>query len=494
MGDYSVPKEIRMLKPAGTTVKNIKGRFYVYEYKSTSVKIQLKDGSWKWKSKNEIGPCIGQITYTEGFVRNNNKMFDTGATVLEYGKYLFIKTYAAKTLNTLKNSFNTNEANQIFVVASIFVAERFQYMKRIQTIYTESVLALWFPDVKTGYDALSTLYYNLGRYGANAQQFQQQLINDSSGKIAFDGHVIACAASSGDLSAFGYKSKKLGSAQINWMAAYDIVNEKPLCNEMFNGADPDKTTFQQLFSKYEFKNTLFVVDRGFNTRANKELMSENGNTYIVPMISGRQDYESIYSILEFDEEVFFIYDKDGYSSMILYQEYTIEGSSARYIAYCDKTRQASELKEYMDKIKNKQNGYTEEGLSEYRKDFGLFMLETNDQNKSEEEIFCDYKSRWKIETFYDYIDNTIDFNALYQQNYCRTQGLSFIVQIAGMIFHDLKTAINDKGLSITDTMFSIKGIKLCKERGRFVVRNDNKVRRELCEKIDLKLENVNSPT
>lgn len=47
MGNYSVPEDIRKMRPAGTTVKNIKGHYYVYEYKSTSQKVELEDGSVK---------------------------------------------------------------------------------------------------------------------------------------------------------------------------------------------------------------------------------------------------------------------------------------------------------------------------------------------------------------------------------------------------------------------------------------------------------------
>jgi len=58
-----------------------------------------------------------------------------------------------------------------------------------------------------------------------------------------------------------------------------------------------------------------------------------------------------------------------------------------------------------------------------------------------------------IETFYDYIDNTLDFNALYQQDYCPMQGLNFIMQIAGMIFNDLKDITNKNGISLTNTRY-----------------------------------------
>lgn len=485
MGKYSVPEEIRKMRPSGTMVKNIKDHFYVYEYSSTSVKTVLPDGTNHWKTQSTTGPCIGQITYEDGFVRNGSQMADTEITVFEFGCYFLFREYAASTLSLLKDHFDPREANQIFSVAAIFVAERFQYMKRINEIFSASVLSKWYPNVHVGKDALNTLYSNLGKHGTIPDQFQQSLIDNSSKKVAIDGHVIACSAESSDLSAFGYKAKKLGTEQINWMTAYDVETKMPLCNEMFNGADPDKTAVEIMFSRFHFENTLFLVDRGFNTAKDKALFSQDGNTYIVPMISGRDDYEAVYEALKFDKRKSFVYDKDGYASLIYYETYTIGDAPVHYFAFLDTTRQSAERQTYIRKMTNKMKGYTQEGLLESEKDFGLFLLETNDLKKTAKEVFSDYKSRWGIETFYNYIDNELDFNALYQKDFCSMQGLGFIVQIAGMIFHDVQRGLKEKNLSVKDTMFMLKGLKLIKERNRYVVRNENKERRKLCEKLEL---------
>ena len=433
----------------------------------------------------KIGACLGQITPADGFVSNGGKISDTETTIFEFGCYFLIKEFAGDTLGLLKSFFNTKEANQIFTIAAIFVAERFQHMKHIAETRSTSVLSKWYPDVQVGKDALNTLYQNLGRYGSIPEKFQQHLIDKSSKKVAIDGHVIACSADSADLSAFGYKAKKLGTAQINWMTAYDVETKLPLCNEMFNGADPDKTAVEGLFGRFRFENTLFLVDRGFNTSKDKELFSSNGNTYIVPMISGRTDYDAVYEALKFDKRKSFVYDKDGYSSLIYYETYIIGDNPVHYLAFLDTTRQSSERQTYIKKIAAKEKGYTQEGLLESEKDFGLFLLETNDLKKKPREVFCDYKSRWNIETFFNYIDNTLDFNALYQKDYCSTQGLGFIVQVAGMIFHDIQKKLKAEGLSVKEAMLILRGLKLVKERDRFVVRNYNKQRRQLCEKLGL---------
>lgn len=488
MSNYSVPKEIRELRPKGTTVKALSDRYYVYEYSSTKKKVLSADGSYKWKTFTKMGKCIGQITAADGFIPNGNSISNSEITVLEYGGYALVHSFAGKTLQILKETFNAADANQIYAVASIFVVEGFTHMKNIGKIFGESFLSKWNQDVHVGYDALKTLYYELGRHGEKISEFEQKLIDSSSRRIAIDGHVIACTSSKNDLSAFGYKAAKIGTEQINWMCAYDIETNRPLTSQMFDGSVPDKTSVQAMFSRFLFRDTLFVADRGFNTDADKKLMSGCGNSYIIPMVSGRKDYEFVYSRLSFNKRRNFIYDKDGYSSLIYYQEILNDGY--RYIAYKDTTRASAERQTYIKKITEGIKGYSEEKLEENEKDFGLFILETSDMKKTAQNVFRDYKSRWKIETFYEYIDNSLDFNTLYQQDYCRMQGLGFIVHVAGMIYHDLRKVTDSKNLHLRDVMNELKGIKASKERGRWVVRNDTKHKRDICEQLGLLLPRV----
>ena len=484
MGKYSVPSEIRALRPDGTQVKRQGNLYYVYETSSTKKKFEQEDGSFKWKTVTKSGKCIGSITLRDGFIPNSNMLADDAITVLDYGDYAFALK-STETLSELKASFNAKDANQIYVVAIITVVKGFSYMKDMQDIYSESFLLKEFPHVQVGETALRTLYENLGKKGERPTKFQQSLIDNSSKKIAFDGHVIACTSEKNDLSEYGYKAKKLNSPQINWMTAYDVITGKPVANEMFNGADPDKTSVQQFFDRFSFTKTLFIVDRGFNTATDKELMSKDGNTYIVPMIHGRADYEFVYSNIKIDKRKNFIYDKDGYSSLIYYQEFRKDGK--RYIAFIDTTRQAAERKTYVQNIQAAKKGFTEKGLLDSEKDFGLFLLETSDMQKTPREIFCDYKSRWRIETFYNYIDNIVDFNALYQQDYCRIQGLSFIMQVAGMIYNELKTLADTKNISVKTAMKSLRGLKLSKEKDAWKVKNKVKSKREIAEKLSINL-------
>lgn len=483
MGNYSVPESIRKLKPKGTMVKRIKNGYYVYNYTSKLLPVFDADGNKRWKTKTEMGDCIGLITEAKGFVPNDGFVSKDEITARNYGDYAFAINSSQDTLNRLYAVFHQDDARQIYSAAIIFFVDGFTYMTSMKGVFDLSYLPIIFEKVHLGYDALHALYKNLGTRGKRVHNFESMMINESSKRIAIDGHVIACTSECNDLSEFGYKASKLGTEQINWLTAYDVVDSQPLLSHIYSGADPDKISVKALFERYNFSNTEFLVDRGFNTDPDKELMSSNGNTYIVPMISNRKDYAAIIEILKFDKRKYFVFNKDSYASMIYYAEYVAGDDSCRRIAFQDTTRAGAERQDYIKAMAAGKSGYTEEGLVENELYFGLFLLETNDFDLSAEEVFCHYKDRWSIETYYNYVRNDADFNALYQQDYFCMQGLSFIVTIAGMIYHDIKKIADESKLSVKEIMREMKKLKITLNGNKWVVENKIKSVRDVAAKV-----------
>ena len=487
MGDYSVPLEIRQLKPKGTMVKHIKNGYYVYEFKSWKENVINPDGTKKRITHTKTGKCIGHITLKEGFVPNNNKLHDDKIVVKNYGDYAFSIKHSEKTFNELARIFNIKDAQKIYCVAIIFFVNGFTYMKRIRSKYDISYLSYLYNDISLGYAAVHTLYTDLGTKNEKVIEFEQKSIDDSSKLLSIDGHVIACTSEKNDLSEYGYKAKKYGTPQVNWLTAYDVESKRTLSSVITSGSEPDKISIRSLFSRHTFKDTEFLVDRGFNTEADKALMSSNGNTYIVPMISSSKDYSVILESLKFDRRRYFVYQKNKYSSIIYYQEFEVEGK--RCIAYKDATRELSEYNDYLSKISSKKKGYTEEGLEEYKPFFGLFLLETNISitKANAEVIFCHYKKRWSIETFYNYIRNKCDFNALYQQDYFMSQGLSFIVTVSGMIFNDVFEYLSKYNYSVEDVIDTIGKLKMTFEDQKWLIKNRIKEVRDLCLELNFEI-------
>lgn len=483
MGNYSVPENIRKMKPQGTMVKKIKNGYYVYNYTSQQIVVEDEHGNKRRKTKTVMGECIGSITEKDGYIPNAGHISNSIITGRNYGNYAVVLKHSSDTYSKLCSIFHPNDAKQIYSAAVIFFVEGFTYMTAMKGEYELSYLPLVYDNVHMGYDALHTLYTNLGTRDTKIREFESMLIDNSSKQIAIDGHVIACTSEYNDLSEFGYKASKLGTEQINWLTAYDVVDGLPLFSYVYSGADPDKVSVKSLIRRYEFSNTEFLVDRGFNTASAKQLMASNGNTYIVPMISNRDDYASVIENLKFDKRRYFVFNKNGYASMIYYAEYRAADDSCRYFAYQDTTRAGAERQAYIKAMSLGKREYSEAGLIENELYFGLFLLETNNFALDAETVFCHYKSRWSIETYYNYVRNDVDFNALYQQDFFCMQGVSFIVTVAGMIYHDIKKIADRAKVSVKEIMREMKKLKIALEGDKWVVQNKIKCVRELADKI-----------
>ncbi len=112
MGAYSVPEEIRKLKPTGTIIKVVKGKYYVYSHS------QHKDAvTGKWKT--DPGKILGRIIEGLGYIPNEDASKNKGITCFDYGSYLLVCSLASKDFRLLKEFFTAEEAIEFFAFAAI---------------------------------------------------------------------------------------------------------------------------------------------------------------------------------------------------------------------------------------------------------------------------------------------------------------------------------------------------------------------------------------
>lgn len=460
MGSYSVPAEIRACKPKGTMVKRINGYFYVYEFSST------RDENGKRKTK--IGKCIGSIKPDIGFVPNDNFLSDSEITTLEYGDYAIVCSNSENVLNLLRSHFNAMDALRIYVIGVIHALQGFTYLRDIKKYYDMSWLSHKYPGLKLGYDSISKLYDDLGRRQTQVLSFEQALIDESSHEVAIDGHVIASQSDCNDLAEKGYKFSVLNEKQINLMMAYDIHSEKPLLSRIYEGGLNDTSSIKDFLVETTMHDMLFIVDKGFYSLKNIGLFSENNNCYIIPVPS-RMD---ICKAAELDS-----CKMERFSYATERKATVIEYSKKEYGTFCvyafrDKDEALMQESNYLRYLEQGKKGYTPEGLESNRKWFGVYVLQTNLTDKSPKEVFELYKKRWKIETFYNYFKNGADYNALYAQDYYKTQGLSFIMLITSLIHHELSLSIKKlKGKTIQECLLDARMIKINKRNDIWTVAN-----------------------
>ena len=440
----TIPDEILQHKPCKCCrIQKNNGTYYVYKYSS----VKLSDGNWS----SDWGYCIGKIIPGSGFSPNkrylkeldeqNETVFSDSITDAAYGQYALLQALSQDIRRKLYKCFPARRAAQIYCYAMIMCANGFLHVDQIDEFYRESVLPLLHHDlsVKMGYTALTGLLKDLGMRGNPVKAFEQMLIDECSGNVAIDGHVVRSASYFNDLSEPGYKYGELGESQVNILIAYDAKRKAPLMYRTFRGSSLDKTSVIELLQSRNFSNVKFIVDAGFYSETVIGLMSQNGNTYIIPRNKSCQEFKKIRKNLDYSSGEFVYRIGRKETARIEYQEeYISEGT--RIIVFKDMDENNSKRKHYQQLMDLGENKYTQEGYDKYCNWWGVYILQTNTDEPASQ-VYADYKSRWGIETYNNYVKNDADFNGLKFQSYYEQKGFDFIMLITGLMHSVLNDAV-----------------------------------------------------
>lgn len=474
LGKYSVPENIRKMKPTGTVVKVLNGgKYYVYEQKHIKV-----DGKWKIKS----GKMIGTLEDGVGFIPNDNYKKDDKITTVDFGEYCLANYLSLNTLNLLKEVFNIKDALNIYLLALIHFVNGFTHIKNVKPLYDLSYLSIKYPTLSLSNYIVTKMLDDLGRRQQRVEDFEDLLLKKSSKQLAIDGHAIKTSSNDNALSEKGYKSRIFKDKQINLLMAYDINNHKPILSRIFDGSAVDSVIFKDFFERREFKDTLFIVDKGFYSNDNLELLSKDNNSYIIPQKNNMKDYKEITKDTKCEH--MFVYERGKKKSVVEYKELTKE--KYKVIFYKDLSQNATEAADYYKKINEKT--YTIEKYNVLKEFFGTIVLQTN-LSENAQEVYKLYKQRWLIETFYDYYKNRLDANTLCLQDYYQTQGLSFILLITSLIHSDFSDKIKQTGKTISDLLLNTRFLKLHKKRGVWSLENTSRKHYELFSSLGISLDN-----
>ena len=443
-GKSSVPEEIKQHKPCKCCrIRNDNGTYRVYKYSS----VKLPSGKWS----SDYGYLIGKIVPGEGFLPNKRYLQETASqmdaplpdriTDVAYGQYALLMYLSGDVQERLKSCFPAERAAQIYAYALILCANGFIHVDQADDFYQESFLSLVYRNhsFKMGYAALSSLLEDLGKRGNPVRKFEQSLIDECSGHVAIDGHVIRSCSSENDLAEPGYKMRSLKAPQVNLLIAYDVKSRTPLAYRTYRGSSVDKKSVEEFLASRSFTNTKFVVDRGFYSDEVLRLMSANGNCYIIPLASNNKYVKQIKQDLRYTSGEFVYKSGKKNSARIVYFEKQID-SKTRVIVFKDMDENNSKRKSYKQLMELGESGYTQESYDKYCDWWGVYFLQDTTGDPAPM-VYGDYKDRWSIETFNNYIKNDADFNDLKIQSYYEEHGFDFIMLVTGLIHSKLNEAV-----------------------------------------------------
>lgn len=477
MGNYSVPEHIRKLKPKGSIVKFIHGGYYVYEHSNK------KDENGKWKTVS--GKLIGKIDEELGFIPNDSVIKCDEISTLEYGQYSLIFNCTQDIFENLKVYFNPEDACRIYLIAMFHFVNKFVPAKNIKKYYDQSYFSFKYPKLSFGEASVSALLDDLGRKQDRVLAFEQFLISGSSGEIAIDGHVIPCSSHENDLAEDGYKFDRIKDSQINVMMGYDINTLTPLFSRIYQGSNLDKISIKDTLIRHQFNNVLFVIDRGFYSTDNIYAFSQNGNHYIIPLSPNLKEYKNITDEMKLDHE--FIYENNKAYNTIEYKEYI--SADKKTIVYRDMKQNAIDRAKYLKNMEINPEKYSQEKYDKVKDYFGVIVLQSSLKDWEAKEIYSKYKSRWKIETYYNYVKNDQNYGALEQSDYYKLEGLAFIMLINGLIHAKMSKLIKEriKGKTVEDCILDARFIKIHRVGKKWSIDNIKKKTLEMFEKLEIDL-------
>ena len=466
--------------------------YYLYEQKRVQDPLRpgkMKNASGACIGKFEGGVLImnenGKALYPDFVIPGAST--DEGRIKLkyqdlqskDYGEYAMVLKVSEAVYARLKEHFQLEDATRIYAMSVVYFVANYVPAGYFNDIFDQSILSNKWPSLPVSENSVGEFLETLGRHPATCQRYSQSLINDGGELTAIDGHVILSCSTLNDLADYGNKYKLLGGAQVNVVQIYDVENGRPLASYTFDGGVTDMTSVKHFFEAYTFKKKTFLVDRGFYSEPNLGMYRKNGNHFVIPIPSSKL-YDAAVLDLSFAES--FVYEgKDTFGNVrkdvILYGSYTVAElekksyddrvakEALRYateleryekgecrkprrrtiksesfsnykddqvFVYRDETVHAAMIKEYREKI-GVEAGYTEEALQAERDLFGVFVLRTDRKDVSAEDTFLKYKKRWRIETNYNFLKNSLDFKGLKVQDYYVMQGLSFLSVVVGQI-------------------------------------------------------------
>ena len=462
-------------------------------------KFEKSSVTGKWTSDGGI--LIGKIIEDKGFIPNKRylkefaqvntseatNIFDDSITDVSYGSYALIKFLSEDILERLEKYFGQEQGTQIYCYGLIMCVNGFTYIDQIDDYYQESFMSVIFKNFsfKMGYTALSTLLRELGKKGNRVKAFEQSLIDESSKSIAIDSHVIRSCSEENDLAEPGYKMNLLKSEQVNLLVAYDTKNNASLLYRTFRGSSIDKKSVIELLESRKFSDTKFIVNRGFYSKTVLNMMSSNGNSYIIPVTSKNSDFVRIKENLQYTSgEFIYSSGRKECARVVFYEEKISE--TQRMIIFKDLDENNSNRKSFLKCMDENEKGYTMEKYNEVCEYWGVLAIETNVSSPAHE-IYNDYKKRWSIETFNNYIKNDAHFNNLKIQDYYIQHGFDFIMLITGMLHSKLNEAVKNLGksnISTFDILLKAGHMRMIKQDKIWKLCNTRKKDLELLEKIN----------
>lgn len=355
-----------------------------------------------------------------------------------------------------------------------------------------------YPGLPISPASLTRLLERLGKDRGNIRRFLLSMPRDEGRFITVDGHRLLSDSRTRENAEVGYDSRLRYKSQINLLYIFSLGDGvgRPEYYKQFAGTIPDVTAFFALLREagIDEEDCIFIMDKGFGSNDNFELVSDNILYYITPLKRGNLDVRGKVPTSQFGYEQGFTYHKrpilatridyDGYAVHLFLDPFLLTEETAGMLGRLEKknaTTEAKKEKELGRRAKGK-GRLSDEQLASLtpctfseeiaeKTEMGTISIRTNQLELTAEQVYRIYKQRQAIEQFFKTFDCTLEYNASYMRSNYAMEAWLFMNHLSMMMGVEVMDSIANLGktadISLDDFIQGMRKIKAIKVDGKW---------------------------
>ena len=499
-------------RPAGTEIKHIGNRWYLYE------RLSVYDKEKKRKRKKS-GRCLGAIT-EDGLKpsRRNSPLAQAAPREtenLEYGATAFLLGLTGPMRKRLAALF-PDCWRELFAMALLKCKERSRF-RRMDFHYGTSFMAQCLGGLHLSAGRVTELLRHVGTdRGAIREYMKGDLPSD--GLVMFDGHRLISGSGTLEYARVGYDSRCRFLPQVNLLYMFSVsgLRKLPVYYKQYAGDVPDVSAFSDIVADAGLRkrDVTVIADKGFESGLNEALLDDASLGYVLAVRRGCAGVPEIPSSPDRYEKAFncrgrAIYCNEyraGKDRLFLYYDMSLANDEAvDFITRTEKANNAADRKrEAEDRRRRKDKGRLSreeyerlapvdvaEALQSHRGN-GTFILKTNKGGINCAQAYCLYKTRQDIEQAFKSYDDTLDGAAGYMRDQYSFEAWLFVNHLALQMLYEVIGALADKELtdkySFEDVMAFLKHVRANRIDGEWRLTKITRHTAKLCKELGIELE------
>jgi len=470
----------------GTELRLIKGKYYLYSYKTVYDKN-------KKRPKKISGPIIGTVTEKEGLIPSGKRALENLAACRKSTPVIRCKEYGVASLITSALSEYGKSLQKVFgddwkwITAIAY--SRFIYrcpLKsipfRLQSSYLPELLALGHFNEKTASGTLN----RIGGQPDKMSQYMKSFIG-AGDHILMDATNVLSQSRHIPLAKKGYSNPLTFDTQFNLMYIYSAKSRMPVYYKLLPGNIREVKAFKNCLLEAGLEKAIVIADKGFYSEANVALLTEGLLEFILPLRRDNAliDYAPIKANTFKKGNNYFLHEKRA----VWYHKKELGNGLALHL-FLDEPLRVKEENDYLVRINTHPESHSVEKYLEKKDHFGTIALLTN-LKSTEQDAYQTYKSRMAIEIMFDGMKNILDADHTYMQDEQTLKGWMFVNHITLQwyqhLYMELKTKNLLKQISVNDYIQLLTDVKKVWIDGTWYLNEFTNNTKKLIEKLKINI-------